>query len=219
MVAMIVLPLVLFLIVHASIEVGGRDIDNTALPAVPSSRRDSPLRVVIDPGHGGTDVGAVGASGRYEKDFTLKLARITASLLEQEPGIEVFMTRTDDRFISQTSRFRPTFANELDADLLISIHGNTYSDPRVTGTETYYFHRHSRTLANIVQRHVARATGFRNRGIKRENFFLLEEARMPAVLVEVGYLTNPDDEALMWTEQFQQRVAEAIVAAIKEYSQ
>lgn len=212
LVALVSIATVLFVPTHFK-----ADGSDSASPALGKTRSEVSFKVVIDPGHGGVDVGAVGASGRYEKDFTLVLAQKVTALLEQEPGIEVFMTRTDDRFISQTSRYRPAYANDIGADVLISIHANTYSDPSVSGTETFYYHAHSRTLANIIQRHVARATGFRNRGSKRSDFFILTQARMPAVLVEVGYLTNPDDETMMWTDAFQQRVAAAIVEAVKEY--
>ena len=78
-------------------------------------------KVVIDPGHGGADAGAEGASGRCEKDFPLRSWRKKVEkLLEQESQIEVFMTRTDDSYISQESRFRPKYANELNADVFIS---------------------------------------------------------------------------------------------------
>lgn len=175
------------------------------------------LKVVIDPGHGGRDVGATGASGRYEKDFNLSVSRKVVKLLEQEPGIDVFMTRTDDSFISQTSLYRPEYANQLNADLFISIHGNTFYDPNVSGTETFYYHTGSRLFANILQKHVVGATRFRDRGVKRKELFVLRETNMPAALVEIGYLTNPQDESKMWTDEFQNRVAASIVEAIKEY--
>lgn len=175
------------------------------------------LTVVIDPGHGGRDVGATGASGRYEKEFTLSLSSKVMELLEQEPHIQAFMTRTDDRFISQRSMYRTEYARKMHADVLVSIHGNTFSDPMVSGTETFYYHGHSRRLAQIVQRHVSAATGFRDRGIGRKDLFVVRDAEMPAVLIEVGYLTNPQDEAEMWSDEFQRRVAAAIVEGLKEY--
>jgi len=82
-------------------------------------------KVVIDAGHGGEDVGATGASGQYEKNFTLSVAKKVSKLLEQNPHIQVYMTRSDDSFISQESRHRPIYANDLNADLFLSIHANT----------------------------------------------------------------------------------------------
>lgn len=174
-------------------------------------------KVVIDPGHGGADAGAEGASGRYEKDFTLSVAKKVEKLLEQESQIEVFMTRTDDSYISQESRFRPKYANELNADVFISIHGNTFDDPSVSGTEVFYYHKNSLHFAEILQKNVVKATGFRDRGAKKGDLFVVRETKMPAALIEVGYLTNPGDESKMWTDGFQNDVANAIVEGIKEY--
>jgi N-acetylmuramoyl-L-alanine amidase len=182
-----------------------------------NSNRSQTLQVVIDPGHGGSDVGASGASGQHEKDFTLRLSQKVGKRLEKVPQIEVFMTRTDDRFISQASRYRPKYANKLDVDLFISIHGNTYSDPNVSGTETFYYKKNSHSLAKILQKHVSEATGFRNRGTTKKELFVVKDTKMPAALIEIGHLTNPHDESQMWTNDFQNRVADAIVEGIKEY--
>jgi len=186
-------------------------------PPAPAEPEKEPFKVVIDPGHGGEDPGAEGASGSYEKDFTLAVSLKVASLLEDVPDIEAYMTRDKDVFLSSETRDRPNFANELEADLFISIHANTFADPTVSGTETFYYHDHSLGLANIIHRHVAKATGFRDRGVSQENFFVLRDTTMPATLLEIGYLTNPADEQTMLTEEFQQAVAEAIVDGIKEY--
>ncbi|MFD2046600.1 N-acetylmuramoyl-L-alanine amidase [Ornithinibacillus salinisoli] len=178
---------------------------------------DSTYKVVIDPGHGGKDVGATGASGQYEKSFTLSLSMKVKELLEQETDMEVYMTRSDDSYISQESRYRPTFANDLNADVFISIHGNTFTDSNVSGTETFYYHKNSLSFAKIVHEHVVAATGFKNRGVKKEEFFVVKDTEMPAVLLEIGYLTNPNDESEMLNDTFQNRVASAIVEGIKEY--
>ncbi|WP_233274983.1 N-acetylmuramoyl-L-alanine amidase family protein [Calidifontibacillus oryziterrae] len=178
---------------------------------------NTPFKVVIDPGHGGKDVGASSASGQYEKDFTLSVSRKVEKLLEKEPQIQVFMTRTDDSFISQESRYRPKYANNLNADLFISIHGNTFTNPNVSGTETYYYHNNSRHFAETMQEHVAEATGFRDRGIMVKDLFVIKDTKMPGALIEVGYLTNPEDEFKMWADEFQNRVATAIVEGVKEY--
>lgn len=175
------------------------------------------FKVVIDPGHGGQDSGAEGASGSYEKDFNLSLSRKIAGILEQEPRIEIYMTREEDVFLSSESRERPNFANELKADLFLSIHANTFPDPTVTGTETFYYDEDSKWLADIIHRHVAKATGFRDRGVSEGDFFVLRDTHMPAALLEIGYITNPADEQKMLTEEFQQDVAEAIANGIKEY--
>ncbi len=176
----------------------------------------SAYKVVIDPGHGGKDNGSTGASGNFEKDFTLQVARKVEELAKQESQIEVVLTRSEDRFISSVDRERPEIANQLGADLFISIHGNTYEDSRVSGTETYYYHEGSLFLAEILQRHMVQTSGFRDRGIKKEDFFVLKDSNMPAALIEMGYLTNPQEENEMLTEDFQYRMASSILDGIKE---
>jgi N-acetylmuramoyl-L-alanine amidase len=180
---------------------------------------ENKYKVVIDPGHGGKDPGSIGASGSYEKDFTLSLASKVSHLLEQESQIEVYMTREKDVFLSAETRVRPNYANDLGADLYISIHANTFTDPSVSGTESFYYNQNSLSLANIIHKHVVEATGFRNRGVKKENYFVLKDTTMPATLLEIGYITNPEDEQTMLTSEFQQSVANSIRDGIKEYLQ
>ncbi|MEN2466494.1 N-acetylmuramoyl-L-alanine amidase [Ornithinibacillus sp. JPR2-1] len=174
-------------------------------------------KVVVDPGHGGDDPGAIGASGSFEKDFTLSLSKKLAALLGQESALEVYMTREEDVFISTETRERPNFANDLSADLYVSIHANTYDNPSVSGTETYYYHDDAEVLANTIHKHLLSATGYTDRGVRKENYFVLTDTTMPAVLLEVGYLTNPEQEREMISEEFQQTAAEAIRDGIKEY--
>lgn len=173
--------------------------------------------IVIDPGHGGKDGGAIGASGKLEKDFTLELSMKIYHLLADIDEVQVDMTRNDDTFISSIDRERAEFANQLGADVLISIHGNTYTDASVSGTETYYYDDSSLLFANIMQRHVVRASGFRDRGVKQEDYFVIRETAMPAVLIEVGFLTNPEEEEQMWDPKVQDNIAQAIINGIKEY--
>lgn len=175
--------------------------------------------IVIDPGHGGRDKGATGASGAYEKDFTLQLSKKLMKLLEEEERIEAYLTRSDDSFISSVDRERVKIAIDKGADLLLSIHGNTYTDAKVSGTETYYFTKQSRTLAEVIHKHAVRATGFRDRGVKIEDFFIIKDAPMPSVLLELGYLTNPKNEAQLLKEKVQNEIAKAIVTGLKEYMQ
>lgn len=184
-----------------------------------SEKRNTVFKVVIDPGHGGKDNGATGASGKYEKEFTLSLAKKVEELLKKEKEIQVFMTRTDDSDISQESRYRPKYANELNADLFISIHGNTFTDPEVSGSETYYYHKNSRDFAEVLHKHMVEATGFRDRGVKKQDFFVVKDTKMPAALIEVGYLTNSQNESKMHTDEFQSQVATAIVKSIRVYKE
>lgn len=192
----------------------------TTKPSEPKEgieHKSKKFTVVIDPGHGGKDKGATGASGAYEKEFSLQVAQKIVQLLEKEQSIEVHLTRKDDSFISSRDSKRVKIASSMNADVLVSIHGNTFTDARVSGIETYYYTNQSRTLAEKLHKYVAEATQFRDRGVKIEDFFVIREAMMPAVLLELGYLTNQKEESLLLQESMQQHIAEAIVAGLKEY--
>ncbi|KYG29685.1 hypothetical protein AZF04_08495 [Alkalihalobacillus trypoxylicola] len=174
-------------------------------------------KVVIDPGHGGSDPGAIGFSGSYEKDFTLSLSTKVFKLLTEKYQIGATMTREGDQHLSSKTKDRPNIANHLEADLFISIHANIFEDSTVTGTETFYYDEDSKSLADIIHKHVIEATGYHDRGVKVGNFFVLKDTEMPAALLELGYLTNQEQEEDMLSESFQNRVALAIVEGIIEY--
>ncbi|EGL19021.1 N-acetylmuramoyl-L-alanine amidase [Paenibacillus sp. HGF7] len=175
----------------------------------------SRYKIVIDPGHGGKDPGAAGASGKQEKAYTLALSKKVFDQLRQDPVFEVFMTRTDDTFVELEDRAQ--IANELGADAFISIHGNTYKDPDVSGTETFYYADDSFALAQKVHEQLVKSTGFKDRGVKKEGWKVLRDSKHPAVFLEVGYLTNRDNETDMLSEAHQIRTAQAIANGIKNY--
>ncbi|MDY0323355.1 MAG: N-acetylmuramoyl-L-alanine amidase [Candidatus Carbobacillus sp.] len=189
----------------------------------PAQNATSPLRVVLDPGHGGNDVGTEGVSGRYEKDLVLNIALLTREALiaqSKNAGIhlDVWMTRDNDRFISDLHHERAKMVYEHGGDVLISIHANSFTDPRVSGIETYYDDpRQSLTLAQIMQRALVQATGFNDRGVRRADFYMLKETGMPAVLLEVGYMTNEAEEKKLWDERVQKNIAQAIAEGVLEY--
>lgn len=187
-------------------------IQKTAKPQEEISKR---YKIVIDPGHGGKDPGAEGVSGNHERAYTLALSQKVFDLLQQEPMFEAYLTRTDDTFVHLEDRNQ--FAHDLDADALVSIHGNTYQDPDVSGTETYYYADDSIPLAREVHEHLVEATGFRDRGVRKEGWKVLTGSNNLAILLEVGFLTNPGDEMEMLSESHQDRTAQGIVNGIKDY--
>ncbi|WP_175532284.1 N-acetylmuramoyl-L-alanine amidase family protein [Paenibacillus sp. yr247] len=172
------------------------------------------LTVVIDAGHGDQDPGALSITGRHEKDFTLATAKKVESLLLQDKRIAVLMTRSDDTFIPLDDRV--SFANNNLADLFLSIHGNS-AKATISGTETYYNRPESMAFANVIHKNVVAAAGFADRKVRQADFRVITKTTMPAVLVEVGYLSNKNDESAMYKEAFQDKVAASIAAAIKEY--
>ncbi|OWA33356.1 hypothetical protein B9G55_22020 [Saccharibacillus sp. O16] len=172
--------------------------------------------VVIDPGHGAHDPGGLGATGVQEKDVVLAVGLKVADLLRQEPAINLIMTRSDDTFVTLDGRAQ--LANAANADLYLSIHANIANTASAGGTETYYADANrSKALSDIIQKHVQAATGFKDRGSKQANYLVIRKTTMPAALVELGFLSNIAEESAMAQSDFQQTVAEAIVAGIKEY--
>ncbi|CAG7611308.1 hypothetical protein PAESOLCIP111_01361 [Paenibacillus solanacearum] len=174
----------------------------------------SKYRVVIDPGHGGTDTGAISVTKRSEKDFVLPLATKVVELLQKESKIEVVMTRSNDTFIELSDRAGK--ANDIGADLFVSIHGNSATKENVSGTETYYYTPQSQDFANLMHKYLLEGTGFPDRKVKKESFHVIRNTTMPSVLLEIGFLSNRSDEAQLYSDSFQDKVAASIVAAIKK---
>ena len=151
------------------------------------------MKICIDPGHGGKDPGAVGTSPfrPEEKAFTLRLALLLEEKLESL-GHWVVMTRRKDRFLELKSR--ASFANRLNADLFVSIHTNSAATSDVSGMEVYHFpgSDKGRKLATIILENMLQEfPDHKDRGVKEVNFTVLRETRMPAVLVESEFLSNP----------------------------
>ncbi|WP_145413021.1 N-acetylmuramoyl-L-alanine amidase family protein [Paenibacillus xylanexedens] len=187
------------------------------IPVSPVGNDGGKSIVVIDPGHGGKDPGTIGISNTQEKDFTLPLALKVQALLLQEPDIEVVMTRDTDVYPTRPERVK--LANTLNADVFVSIHGNSVkASPQTTGTETFYYKRSSsKELADIVHRHLIEALGFKDRGVKNGNLEVLRNTTMPAVLLEIGFLSNLVEEQAMLSDSVQNKAAQAIVDGIKEF--
>jgi N-acetylmuramoyl-L-alanine amidase len=195
-----------------SLEEGVLYVDFASLEMPPEEARK--YKVVIDAGHGGEDPGAPSVTGHWEKAFNLAVARKVYKLLELDGEITPYMTRSDDTYIGLYER--AAIANGLGADLFISIHANRYTSS-ISGVETYYNRPESLKLAEVLHKHMLRATGLPDRGVRKANFVVIRETTMPAVLLESGYLSNQKDAKLLFTESVQDRIAAEIVAGIKEY--
>jgi N-acetylmuramoyl-L-alanine amidase len=180
---------------------------------------DRRVRIAIDPGHGGRDPGAVGINGLQEKGIVLDIGQRVAELLEQQ-GAQVILTRQDDREIDLEPRVAN--ANRGNATLFVSIHANAISldRPDINGVETYYYSSDaSYRLAQVIQTSVAQATGMRNIGVKQARFYVLRNTTMPAVLVEVGFVTGRDDAPRLADPAFRDLMAQAIARGILQYVQ
>jgi N-acetylmuramoyl-L-alanine amidase len=235
----------------------------TPTPA-PAPRSDEPATkalktVVIDPGHGGDEVGAQGPGGALEKNVTLALARRLRTAIVSRLGVQAFLTRDSDQFLALDER--AAIANGYKADLFVSIHANASRSHGARGSEVYFLSyqatddesrriataegsliapsevttvgsdlalvlwemaqadhlEESSALASRIQEELAAVTGSEGRGVKQAPFRVLVGAAMPAVLVEVAFISHPEEEKLLASEAFQAKVVGAIVQGIASY--
>jgi N-acetylmuramoyl-L-alanine amidase len=230
--------------------------------AIPSSQPATSVAaarlrtVVIDPGHGGADTGAVGRQGIQEKDVNLAVARELKQYLEREGDLEVVLTRSRDEAVDLDARAET--ANAADGDLFISLHCNSWFDPQAKGFETYFlspassdwarsveaaengpsgggrepgdvefivwelvqnrFITRSSQFAEFLQERACADLGLPDRGVKQAGFRVLVGAYMPAVLVELGFLSDADEELLLGERGYQRQLARTIGAAVLAFS-
>lgn len=171
--------------------------------------------IVIDPGHGGRDVGAIGVNGAFEKDITY----LTAHELEKELtalGAEVILTRQEDEFIPLESR--TALANAVETDAFISIHYNSFPEvPSVTGIESFYFHDQYEGLAAFIHKDMVKETDERDRGITFGDFHVIRQTFKPGVLLELGFISNEKSEALLETTGYQKKMVAGIISGLQKY--
>ena len=183
---------------------------------------DGPPLICVDPGHGGTGTGAIGATGTFEKDFNLSIALLLAQNL-REAGLRIIMTREDDTL--PTLQQRAEIANTALASLFVSVHNNAAGDPASKGTETFYwgtpenYSVEGRLLAEAIQRNLLEAIKSVDRGARTHwyNLVVLAETSMTAALAEVGFVTNPEEEAKLKTSAYQKAAAQGIAMGVLEY--
>lgn len=227
-----------------------------------ASRRQTPWKIVLDPGHGGRDPGAHGPRGTREKDVVLAIARKVRQKLRSASGIEPILTREDDRFLPLAERSRR--AVKEGADLFLSLHANAARDRRAKGFETYFlgeartewarkvamrensavryedrsgesatsdvqailanmdlnlFREESSFLAGTIQNALRERVSAPDRGVKQNIYLVLANAggSMPAVLVEAGFISNPESERRLRSDAGQEAVAEAVAEAVVRY--
>jgi N-acetylmuramoyl-L-alanine amidase len=226
---------------------------------LPQQRVPGIRTIVIDPGHGGSDTGAIGPGGLEEKTITLALAKKLSASLSKQLKVRVVLTRDTDELIPLTQR--TAIANQFQADLFLSIHLNSSLRKGAQGTESYFlsldasdelskqvaerendveeapaspalegdlklilwdlaqqeYLKESSELAETVQDELSKATNTENRGVKQAPFRVLIGATMPASLVEVGFISNPDEEAKLKSEEHQDKLVAAIVNAVGRF--
>jgi N-acetylmuramoyl-L-alanine amidase len=241
---------------------GARPGTSSPSPASTSRFQEKRIQtVVIDPGHGGTETGAKSPLGVFEKDVNLAIALKLREIIERSQAFQVFLTRDKDVDVSLESR--SALANNLKADIFISIHANGSRQRRAEGSETFFlsfdatneearrlaylennssqieerigtsqeddikmilwdmaqtaFLRQSSLLAEIIQSELNILLGTRNRGIQQAPFKVLSGVACPAVLIEVAFLSNPKEEKMLTSADFQTRVADAIYRGLSQF--
>ena len=184
----------------------------TRVPAITTTLSEA--TIVIDPGHGGADPGAIG-DYMYEKQATVDTAAIIAQKLESV-GANVILTRTGDESISLEER--AYLSNSYGADLFISIHyDSTPEGVYATGTSTYYYADSDNYVADLINDELSKNLPLPNNGSRFGNFLVLRENAQPAILLELGYMNNPDDVATFNTSHYQNLVADSILNALTDY--
>ncbi|MDO7136045.1 N-acetylmuramoyl-L-alanine amidase family protein [Algibacter lectus] len=181
-----------------------------------------PLVIVIDPGHGGKDAGAISRTGVKEKDIVLSIANKMVELnyrLNKQP-LDIFLTRYTDTFVSLADRTR--LSKKLKADVFISIHCNASANPKASGTEVYIYPKsemqaeESAYLGFTIQKGLANTLGFKNRGVKFGDFQVLRDSRAECVtvLLEIGFLSHVDEARYLLKEEVQGAVALVVLEMV-----
>ena len=201
--------------------------ESNALPKSPKEQKPSPVlkkdryiqRIVLDPGHGGKDPGAIGPNGLREKDVNLDVALKLKRLLINS-GYQVVMTRSGDYFVSLPKR--ANIANQSDADLMLSIHSNASDNPEAQGVSVYVAHwdedsllgHNSQLLAKVMLKRIVAKVGRPNRGMHKEGFYVLKYSQIPAMLVECSFISNDYEKWLLANPDYRQAIAESLFLAI-----
>ena len=191
--------------------------NNIALSSLPNVKKNK-FYVVIDPGHGGPDSGAIGIGGLRETDVVLDVSKIVTNILNKK-GVKVKMTRTNE--IDLDLGPRVSMANDTKADIFVSIHANASVGKKrnINGLETFYYSGwRGRLLAEKIQKQIIKVSpGSPDRGVRRGSYFVIKRTNMPAVLVEIGFVTGRLDGSRLSKDMHRERVAYAIARGILEY--
>lgn len=188
---------------------------HTNLDIKPDKTADAkPLKdktIVLDPGHGGSDQGASSNTKKHstEKVYTLKTAKELKTLLEKE-GATVNMTRSSDTYVSLDDR-------NIKGDAYISIHNDSLKSSKANGTTVYWFKDNQKVLAETLNAYIQKKALLTNKGARQENFQVLRQTDVPAVLLELGYISNPTDENMITNQLHRHIVEQAVVDGLSAY--
>ncbi|WP_188496363.1 N-acetylmuramoyl-L-alanine amidase [Pullulanibacillus pueri] len=170
--------------------------------------------IVLDAGHGGFDPGATAYNGLYEKTLTIQMAQAVAEQL-REAGATVVMTRSDDSYVTLANRV--SVSGSYPADAFVSIHYNASPILSTSGITTYYYDDSSQGLAQDIQQELAQQTGLPSDGVRFGDYYVLRNNPEKAILMELGFISNPNDLALIQTAQYRSNVANAVTQGLMNY--
>ena len=178
--------------------------------------------IVVDPGHGGEDPGKVGINDVLEKDLNLQIAKKVKKLLE-EAGIKIEMTRTNDKVPDakkEDLNQRVQLINETKPKLALCIHQNSYPDAKIKGAQVFYhtITPEAEDVASIVQEQLRTVDPTNTRQIKEnDTYYMLKNCQVPTIIVECGFLTNPEEAAKLTQEEYQDQIAQAICEGVVKW--
>lgn len=180
--------------------------------------------IVIDAGHGGKDPGTIGFSGNYEKDINLDISKKLKEKLKSN-GYKVILTRDNDEYVDNLLRAK--LANKKRARVFISIHGNAMENNSSTnGVQVLFYPNRESTigdlnnneLAQIMMNSLINGTGANDKGIiEREDLIVLNQTKMPAIIIECAFLSNENEEKLLLTDDYQDKIVDSIIDGLEEY--
>ena len=184
------------------------------IKAVKSSKKSTKNKVVLDAGHGGSDYGAI-REGINEKDITLDVTRRVDAILRSK-GYKTALVRTEDVYVSLEDRV--DFSENEEPEIFVSIHVNSAVSTDPSGIETHWYHDYSKELADVVHKHLVSEVPYtKNRGLFKSKFYVINHTTVPAILCEIGFLSNVDERNDLITDLRKQKTAKAIAEGIIEY--
>ncbi len=197
--------------------------DNTKIMYNEKPKKTSPTisamkKVVLDPGHGGSDSGAIGG-GLYEKTLNLEVAKLVAEKLTKK-NVYVYMTRSKDTTVSLEDR--TNYSNEINPDIYVSIHTNSTVQEDSYGVETHYYKDDSYSLAQLIHSKFASAKNLKkwetkDRGVIKSRFYVINHTEAPSILIEMGFISNTQEREKLFTKERQEQIANSIAEGILEY--
>ena len=195
---------------------------------VTATTAEEKMRIVIDAGHGGEDPGKIAVNGALEKEINLSVAKKLKLLLEEQ-GIEVKMVREEDKMLSSESaknkkmedmKARVKLINHSVPALVVSIHQNSFSDASAKGAQVFYHaeSKEGKTASEIMQKNLKEIDTDNHRQAKgNDDYYLLKHTEVPVIIVECGFLSNPEEAELLIKEEYQNKLADVMSKGIVEY--